>query len=99
MSCNHDIIPVSAHTTHTPSENASLPFWHHHCVLYVTCSGKTGNKSPAASDWFQIMVSDNQYFQFVKDMLLEEVICEKLIHSAYNINQNLPTIHGLNKVM
>ncbi len=41
------------------------------------------------------MVSDNQldqYFQFVKDMLLEEVISEPLIHSAYYVNQNLPTI-------
>ena len=47
-----------------------------------------------------IMVSDDQldqYFQFIKDMLLE-VIREPLIHSA-NINQNLPTIQGLDKVM
>ncbi len=41
------------------------------------------------------MVSDNQldqYFQFVKDMLLEGVNGEPLIHSAYYINQNLHTI-------
>ena len=47
------------------------------------------------------MVNDNQldqYFQFVKDTLLKEVISEPLIHSAY-VNQNLPTIQGLDKVM
>ena len=36
------------------------------------------------------MVSDNQqdqHFQLVKDMLLEEVISEPLIHSPY-VNQN-----------
>ena len=47
------------------------------------------------------MVSDNQldqYFQFVKDMLLEEVISEPLIHSAYYVNQNLLTIQDLDKV-
>ena len=43
------------------------------------------------------MVSDNQldqYSVFVKDkdMLLEEVISEPLIHSAYYINQNLPRV-------
>ena len=38
------------------------------------------------------MVSDNQldqYFQFVKDVLLEEVISEPLIRSAYYINRKL----------
>ncbi len=43
------------------------------------------------------MVSDNQldqYFQIVKDMPLEEVISEPLIHPAYYVNQNLPTIQG-----
>ena len=49
------------------------------------------------------MVSDNQldqYFQFVKDLLLEErVISEPLVHSAYYVNQNLPTIQGLDKLM
>ena len=47
------------------------------------------------------MVIDNhldQYFLFVKGMLLEEVISEPLFHSAY-VNQNLPTIQGLDKVM
>ena len=47
------------------------------------------------------MVSDvnqiDQYFQFVKDML--SVISEPLIHSTYYVNQNLPTIQGLDKVM
>ena len=47
------------------------------------------------------MVSDNQlyqYFLFVKDMLLEEVIySEELIHSAYYVLHNLPTIQGLDK--
>ena len=32
-------------------------------------------------------------------MLLEEVISEPLIHYAYYINQNLPIIQGLDKVM
>ena len=48
------------------------------------------------------MVSDNQpdqYFQFVKGMLLEEVISEPLIYSAYYVNQSLATIQGLDKVM
>ena len=48
------------------------------------------------------MVIDNQldqYFQFVMDdMLVEEVISESLIYSAY-VNQNFHTIHGLDKVM
>ncbi len=42
------------------------------------------------------MVSDNQldqYFQFVKDILLEELIGEPIIHSAYYVNQNLHAIH------
>ena len=42
------------------------------------------------------MVSDNlidQYFQFAKDILLEEVISEPLLHLAYYyINQSLPSI-------
>ena len=41
------------------------------------------------------MVSDNrldQYFQFVKDMPLEEVISEPLIHPASYINQNLDNV-------
>ena len=44
------------------------------------------------------MVSDNQldqYFKFVKDMLLEEFISEPLIHSAYYVKQNLPTIYDI----
>ncbi len=48
------------------------------------------------------MVSDNQldqYFQFVKDMLLEEVLSEPPIHAAYYVNQNLLSIQGLDKVM
>ena len=47
------------------------------------------------------MASDNQvdqYTQFVKDMLLEEDISESLIF-AYYVNQNLPSIQGLDKVM
>ena len=43
------------------------------------------------------MVSDDQldqYFQFVKDMLLEEDITEPLIHSARYVNQNSPIILG-----
>ena len=35
------------------------------------------------------------YYQFVKNVLLEEVIS---IHSAYYINQNLPNIQGLDKL-
>ena len=45
-------------------------------------------------------VSDDQldqYFQFVKDILLEEVINEPLTHSAYYVNLNLTTIQGLDK--
>ena len=41
------------------------------------------------------MVSDiqlDQCFQ-VKDILLEEVISERLVHSAYYVNQNLLSIH------
>ena len=48
------------------------------------------------------MVSDNQveqYFQFVKDMLLKEVHSEPLIQSAYYVYQNLPSIQSLGKVM
>ncbi len=48
------------------------------------------------------MVSDNQldqYCQFVNDMLLKEVISGLLMHHAHSVNQNLPTIHGLDKVM
>ncbi len=33
-----------------------------------------------------IMVSDNQCFPFVKDMLLEEIVSEPLIHSVYYVN-------------
>ncbi len=51
----------------------------------------------------QCMGSDNQldqYFQFVKDLLLEEVVSEPLIYSAYYVNQNLPTYHsGFGKIM
>ena len=77
--------------------------------LHTKLLRRKRNKSPATSDWFQIkhkpalkaiMVSDNQwdqYFQFVKDMLLEDVISEPLIHSAYYVNQN--TIRDLDKVM
>ncbi len=46
---------------------------------------------------YRFIVSDNQldqYFQFVKDMLLEEVISEPLIHSAYYINQNFAYYSG-----
>ncbi len=39
------------------------------------------------------MVSD--LGQIVKGMLLEEVISEPFIHSAYYVNRNLPTIQGL----
>ena len=48
------------------------------------------------------MVSDyqlDQYCQFVKDMLLEDIISEPLIHSAYYDNQLLHTIQGLDKVI
>ncbi len=41
----------------------------------------------------------NQYFKFVKDMLLEDVIIEPLIHHAYYVNQNLHSIQGLDRVM
>ncbi len=42
----------------------------------------------------------DQYFQFVKGMKLEEVISEPLttLYIIY-INQNLPSIHGLDKDM
>ena len=43
------------------------------------------------------MVRDNQldqYFRFVKDMLLEEVISDPLIYSAYYVNQNWSTIQS-----
>ncbi len=46
------------------------------------------------------MVTNNQlyqYFQFVKDMLLEKVISEPLIHSACYINQWFG--HGSNTAM
>ncbi len=45
------------------------------------------------------MVSDNQldqYFQFVKHNW-KKFISEPLIHSAHCVNQNLPTIEGLDK--
>ncbi len=48
------------------------------------------------------MVRDNQldqYFQFVKDMLLEEVMSKAFIHSGYYINQNLANIQYLDKVI
>ncbi len=50
------------------------------------------------------LIKLDQYFQFVKDMLLvgwllEEAVNEPLIHSAYCVNQNLPNIQGLGKVM
>ncbi len=32
-------------------------------------------------------------------MLWEEVISELLMHPAYYVNENLPSIQGLNKVM
>ncbi len=32
-------------------------------------------------------------------MLLEEVTSEPLTHSAYYVNQNLPTIQGLDNIM
>ncbi len=81
----------------------SILWFEENYKLNVFCSGKTGNKVPVTSDWFQVKLSAvtvsgnqlDQNFQFVKDMLLEEVISEPLIHSAYHINQNLPTIHGL----
>ncbi len=48
------------------------------------------------------MVCDNQldqYFQFVKDMLLDEVISEPLMDPAYYANQNLLSIQDLVKLM
>ncbi len=47
------------------------------------------------------MVSEkqlNQYFQFVKDMLLEEVISEPLIHHAHYVNKNFHSRFGQNNV-
>ncbi len=38
----------------------------------------------------------DQYFKFVKDMLLKEVISELFIYSAY-FNHNLPTIQSSNR--
>ena len=49
--------------------------------------------------WSAIYNQLDQYFRFVTDMLLEEVLCEPLIRSAYHVNQNMPTIHAANMII
>ena len=70
--------------------------------INVTCSGETGNKTVISdirlvSDSVHTN-SDNQldqYFQFVKDMLLEKkFISEQLICSAYNQNYHSCSQHN-----